>query len=124
VRRQWRSDIVTVAKAHSQQERDRFFEKPDRDNWSHSATTTSACYSRNKNALFIHAGILQPPFFSPEFPDCRSYGGIGSVLGHEMTHGFDNSRRKYDATGERTNWLDPETEQEFERRAVCLASQC
>lgn len=96
---------------------------PVNDNWSHSSTTTNAYYSRNKNALFIPAGILQPPFFSPEFPDCRNYGGIGSVLGHEMTHGFDDNGRKYDATGSRNNWWDPETEREFDARAACLVNQ-
>jgi len=95
-------NIITVAQAHSQQERDRLFEEPMKEKWSHAATTTNAYYSRNKNALFIPAGILQPPFFSPDFPDCRNYGGIGSVLGHEMTHGFDDSGRKYDATGHAT----------------------
>jgi len=116
-------NIVTVAKAHSQQERDRLFEAPDTDKWSHAATTTNAYYSRNKNALFIPAGILQPPFFSPDFPDSRNYGGIGSVLGHEMTHGFDDSGRKYDAAGKRNNWWDPATEEYFDDRAACLVRQ-
>ena len=116
-------NIITVAKAHSQQERDRLFETPLKGTWSHAATTTNAYYSRNQNALFIPAGILQPPFFSPDFDDCRNYGGIGSVLGHEMTHGFDDSGRKYDAVGDRKNWWDPETEATFEERADCLARQ-
>jgi len=116
-------NIVTIAQAHSKQERDRLYEAPLNEKWNHAATTINAYYSRNKNALFIPAGILQPPFFSPEFPDCRNYGGIGSVLGHEMTHGFDDSGRKYDATGKRSNWWDPETEAYFEERAACLVNQ-
>ena len=116
-------NIVTVSQAHSKEERDTLYKEPVKDKWSHSATTINAYYSRDKNALFIPAGILQPPFFSPEYPDCRNYGGIGSVLGHEMTHGFDDSGRKYDATGKRSNWWDPETEAIFDERAACLVKQ-
>jgi len=116
-------NIVTVSQAHSKEERDTLYKEPVKDKWSHAATTINAYYSRDKNALFIPAGILQPPFFSPEYPDCRNYGGIGSVLGHEMTHGFDDSGRKYDATGKRSNWWDPETEAIFDERAACLVKQ-
>ena len=66
-------------------------------------------------ALFLAASVFAAPI-------ARKLG-IGSVLGHEMTHGFDDSGRKYDATGKRSNWWDPETEAIFDERAACLVKQ-
>jgi len=117
------ADMETIALQRSERSRERVFEKPDRNKWTHAATTVNAYYSRAKNALFIPAGILQAPFFDADFPPARNYGGIGAILGHEMTHGFDDNGRKYDAEGRRLNWWDERTDGRFDRRADCMAKQ-
>ena len=68
-------------------------------------------------------GILQPPFFYPEGDDAINYGAIGGVIGHEITHGFDNSGRKFDARGNQTDWWTAQDAKNFDERAACIISQ-
>jgi len=115
--------LLTIAIARSARERSQLTEPKEPAMWDHPVTAINAYYSRTKNALFIPAGILLEPFFSSSYSAARNYGSLGSILGHEMTHGFDNAGRKYDAQGRRTNWWDPETERHYEDDANCLVEQ-
>ncbi|EKX39795.1 hypothetical protein GUITHDRAFT_96523 [Guillardia theta CCMP2712] len=115
--------LVTIAIARSAHERSTLTEPQEPAKWDHPVTSINAYYSRTKNALFIPAGILLEPFFSSNYSVARNYGSLGSILGHEMTHGFDNAGRKYDAQGKRINWWDPQTERHYEDDAACLVEQ-
>jgi putative endopeptidase len=75
------------------------------------------------NEIVFPAGILQPPFFDPKADDALNYGGIGAVIGHEMTHGFDDEGSKFDADGNLKNWWTPQDLANFHQRAECVANQ-
>jgi putative endopeptidase len=95
----------------------------DRTEWGMSPPTVNAYYNPAKNEIVFPAGILQPPFFYASGDDAINYGGIGSVIGHEMTHGFDDQGRKFDAQGNLKNWWTPEDQKRFEERAKCVEEQ-
>jgi Predicted metalloendopeptidase len=85
--------------------------------------TVNASYSPPQNNITFPAGILQPPFFDPNADDAYNYGGIGTVIGHEMTHGFDDQGAKYDADGNLRNWFTPEDLKNFQARTDCVANE-
>jgi putative endopeptidase len=85
--------------------------------------TVNASYSPPQNNITFPAGILQPPFFDPNADDAYNYGGIGTVIGHEMTHGFDDQGAKYDAQGNLRNWFTPEDLKNFQARTDCVANE-
>jgi putative endopeptidase len=85
--------------------------------------TVNAYYNAEMNEIVFPAGILQPPFFDPDADDASNYGGIGAVIGHEMTHGFDDQGRKFDAQGNLRDWWTPEDEKNFNERAQCVKKQ-
>ncbi len=99
-------------------------ERPtDRKDWGMTPPTVNAYYRPPMNDINFPAGILQPPFYSNLMDDAVNYGAIGVVIGHELTHGFDDQGRKYDAVGNFRDWWTPEDEKEFERRADCTANE-
>jgi endothelin-converting enzyme/putative endopeptidase len=85
--------------------------------------TVNAYYDPSKNEMVFPAGILQPPFYSRKALAPVNYGAIGMVMGHELTHGFDDEGRKFDAKGNLALWWSPATDKEFEKRAQCLVEQ-
>jgi endothelin-converting enzyme/putative endopeptidase len=91
--------------------------------WNMSPPTVNANYNPPQNNINFPAGILQPPFFDATMDDAVNFGGIGSVIGHELTHGFDDQGRKFDAQGNLTDWWTPEDAKEFEKRATCIADE-
>ena len=95
----------------------------DRGEWDMSPPTVNAYYNSLMNEIVFPAGILQPPFFDPKADDSSNYGGIGSVIGHEMTHGFDDRGRKFDAQGNLRDWWTPEDAKNFSERAACVEKQ-
>jgi predicted metalloendopeptidase len=95
----------------------------DKTEWGMSAPTVNAFYSPENNSINFPAGILQPPFFDPRRDPAVNYGAAGSVIGHEMTHGFDDEGRKYDGDGNLRNWWTAADGAEFEKRAACIASE-
>lgn len=97
--------------------------KPDPMRWGMSAPTVNASYNSNYNAITFPAGILQPPFFDFKADDAINYGAIGTVIGHELTHGFDDSGSLYDATGNLKMWWTPEDKKSFDEKADCVVKQ-
>ncbi|MBZ5561212.1 MAG: M13 family metallopeptidase [Acidobacteriia bacterium] len=95
----------------------------DRTEWGMTPPTVNAYYNPPKNEIVFPAGILQPPFFDPKADDAVNYGGIGAVIGHEMTHGFDDQGRKFDAHGNLKNWWTEEDLKNFQERAACVEKQ-
>lgn len=92
----------------------------DRTKWYMSPQTVNAYYSPSSNEICFPAGILQPPFFYMDGDDAINYGGIGVVIGHEMTHGFDDQGRKFDKDGNLTDWWTAEDAARFDERANVL----
>jgi predicted metalloendopeptidase len=95
----------------------------DRVDWEMSPPTVNAYYQSARNEIVFPAGILQPPFFDADADDAVNYGGIGAVIGHEMTHGFDDSGRKFDAQGNQREWWTPDDLKNYEARAKCVEKQ-
>ena len=95
----------------------------DRSEWEMSPPTVNAYYTATLNEMVFPAGILQPPFFSLARPQAVNFGGIGMVMGHELTHGFDDQGRKFDGEGNMTDWWTPPVGAEFEKRAACVSDQ-
>lgn len=92
----------------------------DRTKWYMSPQTVNAYYSPSSNEICFPAGILQPPFFYMDADDALNYGGIGVVIGHEMTHGFDDQGRKFDKEGNLNDWWTAEDAESFDERAQVL----
>jgi endothelin-converting enzyme/putative endopeptidase len=80
----------------------------------------NAYYHPLLNEIAFPAGILQPPFFHRDFPAAMNYGGVGGVIGHELTHGFDDQGRKFDPTGQMREWWEPEVSEKFQKQAQCV----
>lgn len=95
----------------------------DRSEWQMSPPTVNAYYDAQLNEMVFPAGILQPPFYSNAVPRPTNYGGIGMVMGHELTHGFDDEGRQFDADGNLKDWWSKQVNDEFERRAECVTKQ-
>ena len=95
----------------------------DPTEWGMTPQTVNAYYNPTTNEICFPAGILQPPFFNPDADDAVNYGGIGVVIGHEMSHGFDDQGRLFDAKGNMTNWWTKEDEEKFNEKAQVLVKQ-
>ena len=95
----------------------------DRTEWGMTPPTVNAYYNPKMNEIVFPAGILQPPFFFANADDAINYGGIGAVIGHEMTHGFDDQGRQYDAVGNLTDWWSPESAKKFTERSKAIVQQ-
>ena len=98
-------------------------QKVDRTRWGMTPPTVNAYYNASYNEIVFPAGILQPPFFNANADDAINYGAIGAVIGHEITHGFDDSGSQYDAEGNLKSWWTPEDRKLFEERAACVSNQ-
>ena len=95
----------------------------DRTEWSMTPPTVNAYFNPPLNEIVFPAGILQPPFFDASMDDAVNYGGIGAVIGHEITHGYDDQGRKFDADGNLNDWWTDKDAEEFMSRARKLALQ-
>jgi putative endopeptidase len=117
-------DYFTNAMAGIQFEFDREAKKignpVDRSEWGMPPQMVNAYYNPQWNEIAFPAGILQPPFFHRDHPAAMNYGGIGGVIGHELTHGFDDQGRKFSPTGKLEEWWEPKVEERFVEQAQCV----
>ncbi|HEV3155071.1 MAG TPA: M13 family metallopeptidase [Candidatus Baltobacteraceae bacterium] len=95
----------------------------DRTEWGMTPPTVNAYYNPTINEIVFPAGIMQPPFFNKDADMAVNYGGIGAVIGHESTHGFDDSGRKFDAVGNLTDWWTPGDASRFNARTQCIVNE-
>jgi endothelin-converting enzyme/putative endopeptidase len=95
----------------------------DKGEWGMSPPTVNAYYNPQMNDINFPAGILQPPFFDNGIDDAVNFGGIGMVIGHELTHGFDDQGRQFDADGNLKDWWTEADAKEFEKRAACVVDE-
>lgn len=95
----------------------------DRAEWGMTPPTVNAYYDPTMNNINFPAGILQPPFFDNDMDDAVNFGAIGMVIGHELTHGFDDEGRQFDAKGNLHEWWTPEDSKEFQQRAACISQE-
>ena len=95
----------------------------ERWRWGMTPQTVNAYYNPTNNEIVFPAGILQPPFFDVDADDAVNYGAIGAVIGHEISHGFDDQGRKSDGDGNLRDWWTAEDAQQFEERATKLGAQ-
>jgi endothelin-converting enzyme/putative endopeptidase len=95
----------------------------DRSDWQMSQPTVNAYYDPQENDINFPAGILQPPFYDNKMDDAVNFGAIGAVIGHELTHGFDDQGRQYDAQGNLRDWWTAADAKAFEQRADCLVKE-
>jgi putative endopeptidase len=95
----------------------------DKTEWGMTPPTVNAYYNPQFNEIVFPAGILQPPFFDPQADDAVNYGAIGSVIGHEMTHGFDDEGAQFDAAGNLKNWFADADLKDFHARTECVVNQ-
>jgi len=95
----------------------------DKTEWGMSPPTVNAYYNPSMNEIVFPAGILQPPFYDPKADDAYNYGGIGAVIGHEMTHGFDDTGARFDADGNLAMWWTPDDFKKFKERTDCVVKQ-
>ncbi|MGM0634343.1 MAG: M13-type metalloendopeptidase, partial [Pseudomonadota bacterium] len=103
--------------------RDRLGQPVDRDEWFMTPQTVNAYYSPSNNEIVFPAAILQPPFFNVEAEDAVNYGAIGGVIGHEITHAFDDQGRRSDGDGNLRDWWTEDDEERFNQRAQLMVDQ-
>ena len=95
----------------------------DRKEWSMTPPTVNAYYNPQMNDINFPAGVLQPPLYDPAMDDAPNYGNTGSTIGHELTHGFDDEGRQFDAKGNLKDWWTDKDRKEFDSRAQCIVDQ-
>ncbi|MEJ1277575.1 hypothetical protein NN561_008492 [Cricetulus griseus] len=98
-------------------------EKVDKDEWISGAAVVNAFYSSGRNQIVFPAGILQPPFFSARQSNSLNYGGIGMVIGHEITHGFDDNGRNFNKDGDLVDWWTQQSANNFKDQSQCMVYQ-
>jgi putative endopeptidase len=108
---QYNKDLAKIGKA------------VDKSEWGMTPQTVNAYYNPVNNEIVFPAAILQPPFFNPKADAAVNFGGIGAVIGHEMSHGFDDSGAQFDADGNLVDWWTPEDKANFEKATKALAAQ-
>ena len=120
------SYVLNVLRANEfnvQRDLDKIGKPKDRTEWGMSPPTVNAYYDPTMNEIVFAAGILRPPFFDAKADDAVNYGGIGAVIGHEMTHGFDDEGRQYDSRGNLDDWWTPESASRFQARSSAIVRQ-
>src|SRR5436190_542912 len=116
-------NAMRAAKFETTRELNKIGKPVDPTEWGITPPTVNAYYNPNMNEIVFPAGILQPPFFYANADDAVNYGGIGAVIGHEMTHGFDDQGRQFDATGNLRDWWSPESAKAYVERSKAIVAQ-
>ena len=116
-------DIQNGTEFEWKRELKRIDDPVDKSEWGMTPSTVNAYYDPSVNGIFFPASILQPPFFDPNADDAVNYGGIGAVIGHEISHGFDDQGAKYDGDGVLADWWTADDKKNFEAKTKALTDQ-
>jgi putative endopeptidase len=122
-RQSWWRNLQAATEWNVRDDRSLIDKPTDRARWGETPPTSDAYYNPLLNEIVFPAGILQPPAFDPKAVDAVNYGGIGVVIGHEISHGFDDQGAQFDAQGRLANWWSPDDLQRFHARTACVARQ-
>ncbi|HEV2083905.1 MAG TPA: M13 family metallopeptidase [Gemmatimonadales bacterium] len=117
------SNFLLANEFETRRQLDKIGRPTDRREWGMTPPTVNAYYSPPTNEITFPAGIMQPPFFNPKADDAVNYGGMGGAIGHEITHGFDDEGRQFDALGNLSGWWTEADTKEFNRRAEAVQKQ-
>lgn len=116
-------NVEAISEFYWQLSKRKYYNKPvDKTEWQMAPESVNACYETSANSLTFPAAILQPPFFDMSADDATNLGAIGAIIGHEMTHGFDDSGRKYDIEGNLSEWWNEEDAKAFQQIADRMAA--
>ena len=116
-------NVVRAQRFESRRDIAKIGKPVDRGEWYMTPPTVNAYYNAQTNDINFAAGILQPPLFDPKMDDAPNYGNTGATIGHELTHGFDDQGRKYDAKGNLKDWWSPEDGKAYDERGKCVSDQ-
>ena len=119
----YRGDVDRAVVFESRRDLGKIGKPVDRAEWGLSPPTVNAYYDPQLNAITFPAGVLQPPLFDPRMDDAPNYGDTGSTIGHELTHGFDDEGRQFDAKGNLRDWWTSADAAEFQKRADCVSDE-
>jgi putative endopeptidase len=117
------TNIANASAFEVKRKLDKVGKATDKDEWEMTPPTVNAYYDPTLNQMVFPAGILQPPFYAKTNSPAMNFGGIGMVVGHELTHGFDDEGRQFDADGNLRDWWSKSVSAEFDRRATCVEKQ-
>jgi len=116
-------NYLEVSKDMAHQSLKKYGSTVDKTQWHMRSSMVNAYYSPSANEIVFPAGILQPPFFSKDFPTVMNFGAVGSVIGHELSHAFDDSGSQYDATGKMHDWFSNASKAAFNNKTQCYVKQ-
>jgi putative endopeptidase len=116
-------DVEAASRFEDQRNLNKLGKPVDKSEWDMTPPTVNAYYDGSQVNINFPAGILQPPFFDPKADAAVNFGAIGVVIGHEMTHGFDDQGAKFDLLGNQRNWFTPEDLKQFQERTKCVADE-
>src|SRR5205814_4271816 len=117
------ANAFAAAEFENKRDLDKIGKPVDRNEFGMTPATVNAYYNPSMNEMVFPAGIMQTPFFSTGAPAPTNYGGLGMVMGHELTHGFDDQGRQFDGDGNLREWWTPAVTKAFTERAECVAKQ-
>lgn len=123
VREDWLADAMSASRIEMQRQLAESGKPTDRTEWNETAPTVNAYYDPHTNAINLDAGYLQPPLYAESLDDAARLGGLGTAIGHEIMHAFDDEGRQYDAVGNLRDWWTAGDAQAFEARARCTVAQ-
>jgi putative endopeptidase len=122
-RKDFAGNLRRAAVFESRRQLDKIGKPVDRGEWGMTPPTVNAYYNPQMNDINFPAGVLQPPLFDPAMDDAPNYGNTGSTIGHELTHGFDDEGRQFDASGNLKDWWKKTDAQGFDERLQCVQDQ-
>lgn len=122
-RRSYAENLVRASEFDFARRLNKIGKPVDRTEWGMTPPTVNAYNNSSMNEIVFPAGIMQPPFYDPSADDAVNYGGMGAVIGHEITHGFDDHGSKFDGQGNLRDWWTPEDLKNFQSRAKCVSDQ-